>query len=91
MRRGRNNWSLSLSPHSYADAVPKGTKVIAVTGGGDSNTQPVIAAEYVELLKQNGIEAAYIEAPSASHDSVTQSQEFFDAIEAVLGTYRPGA
>ena len=27
MRRGRNNWSLSLSPHSYADAVPKGTKV----------------------------------------------------------------
>ena len=86
MRRGRNNWTSSLSPHSYADDVPKGTKVIAVTGGGDSNTQPVIASEYVELLKRNGIEATYIEAPSTGHNGVTRSQEFFDAIEAALGT-----
>lgn len=91
MKRGQYNWTASLSPHAYADDVAKATKVIAVTGDNDSNTRPVIAAEYIELLKRNGIDATFFEAPSRDHNSVTWSNEFFDAIKTVLRTEKPGA
>ena len=51
MRRGRNNWHFSLSPHDFIDKIDKKTKVVAVTGGNDGNTVPVLAKNYVNNLK----------------------------------------
>lgn len=84
MRRGSNTWTQSLSPHAFADAIPAGTRIIAITGGGDSNTQPIIAIDYVKRLTARGLDARYVEVPGASHNAVTRSDEFFAAIDALL-------
>jgi pimeloyl-ACP methyl ester carboxylesterase len=84
MRRGSNTWTQSLSPHAFADAIPAGTRIIAITGGGDSNTQPIIAIDYVKRLTARGLDARYVEVPGASHNAVTRSNEFFAAIDTLL-------
>ncbi len=50
MRRGRNNWPLSLSPHDFIGKIDMETTVVAVTGGNDGNTEPVLARDYVASL-----------------------------------------
>ncbi len=84
MRRGKNTWTSSQSPHEFADNVPATARVIAVTGDGDNNTYPVIAKDYVESLAKRGIDARFVEVPGASHNAVTRSDEFFAAIDALL-------
>ncbi|WNK00627.1 alpha/beta hydrolase [Thalassospiraceae bacterium LMO-JJ14] len=84
MRRGRNNWTLSQSPHEFADNVPQTARVIAVTGSHDSNTFPVIASDYIESLKKRGIDASFVDSPGASHNGVTGTDEFYAAIDALL-------
>ena len=59
-------------------------RIIAITGGGDSNTQPIIAIDYVKRLTARGLDARYVEVPGASHNAVTRSNEFFAAIDTLL-------
>jgi predicted esterase len=84
MRRGTNTWTLSQSPHEFADAIPATTRVIAVTGSRDSNTQPVIARDYIESLRRRGLDATYVDAPGTSHNTVTRTDEFYAAIDDLL-------
>jgi len=84
MRRGQNTWTRSQSPHAFVDAIPAGTRVIAVTGAGDSNTRPVIAEAYIESLKKRGVDARFVEVPGAGHNAVTRTDEFYAAIDALL-------
>lgn len=84
MRRGSNTWTRSLSPHAFVDAIPAGSRIVAITGADDSNTQPAIAIDYVKRLNARGLDARYVEVPGASHNAVTRSDAFFAAIDALL-------
>ncbi len=84
MRRGYNNWPLSLSPHDFIGKIDKKTTVVAVIGGNDGNTEPVLAREYVASLKGKGIGATYIEVPGVGHNGIVKTSEFKAAIYQLL-------
>ena len=88
MRRGHNNWLLSLSPHDFIGGMDKNTRVIAVTGADDGNTEPVLARDYVASLKGMGIDAINIEVPGVGHNGIVRTREFTTSISQLL-TGRP--
>lgn len=65
--RGRSAWTRSQSPDDFVETVPDAMAVIAVTGGRDDNTSPVLAQDYVAALRARGIDAAFVEAPGRGH------------------------
>lgn len=67
-RNGRSAYLGAESPINYVEKLPKTTKVIAITGEKDSNTQPYLAKDYVQQAKNSGIDATYIEVPGAGHN-----------------------
>ncbi len=84
MRRGYNNWTLSLSPHDFIGEIDKKTKVVAITGGNDGNTEPVLARDYVTVLRANGIDATYIEVPGIGHNGIVRTHDYETAINQLL-------
>lgn len=84
MRRGWNNWPFSLSPHAFIDKIDKKTTIVAVTGGNDGNTEPVLARDYVASLKGKGIDATYIEVPGVGHNGIEQTSDYKTAINQLL-------
>jgi len=87
-RRGYNNWTRSLSPHSYVDKIDEKTKVIAITGGDDKNTKSVFARDYVASLKAKEIDASFIEVPGVGHNGIVRTIEFETAINEMLAEQR---
>lgn len=83
-RRGRNNWTRSLSPHDYVETVSKAAKVMVIAGESDLNVKPFIAENYVAALVRTGVDAKAIIAPNKSHNHVVKSEEFHAAIAAML-------
>ena len=84
MRRGYNNWRLSLSPHDFIGKIDKKTTVVAITGGNDDNTRSVLAKDYVAVLKANGIDAAFIEVPGIGHNGIEGTRAYESAINQIL-------
>ncbi len=84
MRRGWNNWRSSLSPHDFIGKIDKKTTVVAITGGNDGNSKPVLARDYVTVLKANGIDATYIEVPGVGHNGIEKTSDFKTAINQLL-------
>jgi pimeloyl-ACP methyl ester carboxylesterase len=66
--RNRPPWSLSESPHRWADKVPPTTRVIALTGSADDNTGPSLARDYVRQLTGRGVPAHFEELSGANHN-----------------------
>ena len=85
MRRGYNNWYLSLSPHDFITQIDKKTTVVTITGAKDENTKPVIARDYVIDLKANGVDATYIEVPSVGHNNMLRTPELYSSDSPVAG------
>ena len=84
MRRGRNNWHFSLSPHEFISGIDKQTTVVALTGGSDPNTKPVLAREYVARLVDKGIDASFIEVPRVGHNGIVYTSDYKSAIDQLL-------
>ncbi len=84
MRRGRNDFPFSLSPHNFIDKIDKKTTVVAVTGGNDENTKPVSARDYVASLKGKGIDATFIEVPGTGHNGILKTNGYKTAITQLL-------
>ncbi len=84
MRRGWNNFPFSLSPHNFIDMIDKKTTVVAVTGGNDGNTEPVLARDYVASLKGKGIDATFIEVPGIGHNGIVKTSDYRTAITQLL-------
>ena len=84
MRRGYNNWYLSLSPHDFIGKIDRKTTVIAVSGVNDGNTKPVIARDYVASLEDMGIDASFIEVPGVGHNGIEGSSAYKTAIRQLL-------
>ena len=78
--RNFRSWGthLTRSPHVLADKVPHKVKVLAITGGADSNAIPSLAKEYIELLKVNRHpNANFVIVSGEGHDGVIESETFF--------------
>ncbi len=84
MRRGYNNWPLSLSPHDFIAEIDKKTTVVAITGAEDDNTEPVLARNYVADLQAQGIDATFVEVPGAGHYGIPRTTAFIAAIYELL-------
>ena len=84
MRRGWNNWPLSLSPHDFIGKIGKETTVIAVTGGNDDNTEPVLASDYVANLNGMGIDATYIEVSGVGHEGIVRTHDYITLVYDLL-------
>ena len=84
MRRGRNNSRRSLSPHDFADRIDAKTSVVAITGGKDKNTKPVLARDYVTVLKANRIVATFVEVPGVGHNGIVRTRAYTAAISKLL-------
>lgn len=68
-RAGRSAWSRSVDPLAGVPAVPTTARVIAYTGDLDTNTQPVLARQYVDGLAARGVSARFT-AISADHNNI---------------------
>ncbi|MEQ9260787.1 MAG: prolyl oligopeptidase family serine peptidase [Roseovarius sp.] len=66
--RGKSDWSNSLSPHSFAGKVPRGTRVFALVGTKDTNTRPALSEAYVAALKARGVPAQLVPVNGAGHN-----------------------
>ena len=84
-RRFRN-WPTkeSLSPHQLTAKVSPEVDVVAVAGSADSNAIPEFAREYVQLMKNDGKNARYVEIPGAAHDSVLRDEGLWNMINDML-------
>ncbi|MEX0299992.1 MAG: alpha/beta hydrolase family protein [Kordiimonas sp.] len=84
LNRGHNNWTRSLSPHDYIDKTDKNIKVIAITGAEDGNTKSILAQNYIASLRENEIDASFIEVPEVGHNGIVKTIEFETAINEIL-------
>jgi len=84
MRRGYNNWLLSLSPHDFVDKIEKRTTIVAITGGRDDNSVPVLARDYVASLRAMGIDATFVEVPGVGHNGIVATRDFRVAVTQLL-------
>ena len=65
--RNRSAWTRSESPSAYIDRIPTTLTVVAMTGSGDTTTQPHLARDYIEALQERGVAAEFIRIGGGSH------------------------
>lgn len=85
-KRGGRAWGRSLSPSAWADKVPVGTRVVTITGAEDTNTEPVLAADYVARLAKRGVAARAVVVPKATHNSSFRARAVKDAVIELAGS-----
>ena len=83
-RVGRREWSRSQNPIKWVDQTDPATRVLALTGNRDDNTQPELAKTYVEALRARGVDATFQLLAGETHNSALRSPEVFNAIRALL-------
>ena len=81
---GKRSGRGALSPHDYVENVGKDVTVMALTGTNDNNTYPVLAAEYIETLKKNNINAKFISVEGETHNGVIKTPQFHEALNEIL-------
>ena len=84
--RGFNHWPTkkSLSPHQLTAKVSPEVEVVAINGGADSNAIPELAREYVQLMKNGGKNARFVEISGASHNGVMRDERLWKMISDML-------
>lgn len=63
----RSAWRRSQSPIEFADGVAADMRLVALTGGSDGNTRPILAEEYVAALTARGVDARFVLIPERGH------------------------
>ncbi len=86
IHRGFSNWPTkeSLSPHQLTAKVSPEVDVVAIAGSADSNALPEFAREYVQLMKNDGKNARFVEIPGASHNGVMRDERLWKMISDML-------
>jgi len=84
-RQGRSPWTNSLNPAIYASRVPTATRVVAITGSADTNTQAFLAQAYVEKLKARGVPATVQIVDGAGHGYRGLAATVNTAVQTALG------
>jgi len=81
---GKRLGKTALSPHDYVESIEPDVSVIALTGMQDNNTFPILSIEYIEKLKNNNINGEFIGVEGETHNGVTRSAQFYDAINEII-------
>jgi predicted esterase len=74
----------SLSPSDFIKNIPKTTKVFAITGASDTNTQDVLARDYVKSLTDLNIYAQYKSLPNVDHNKANEIYVIEEALNELL-------
>lgn len=84
-RMGRRGppWS-SENPMLWIDDVPATTRVIALTGTGDTTTSPAVAEGYIEELKARGNDAVFQTIPDVKHKEALGTAAVLEAITRLI-------
>ena len=82
--QGRSGSYNSLSPSDFIKNVPKTTKVFAITGASDTNTQDVLARDYVKSLTDLNIYAQYKSLPNVDHNKANEIYVIEEALNELL-------
>ena len=84
-RRFRN-WPTkeSLSPHQLTAKVSPEVDVVAVAGSADSNAIPEFSREYVQLMKNDGKNARFVEISGAGHNDIMRDERLWNMINDML-------
>lgn len=72
-RIGSRPWGQSIDPFSVTGTMPTSARIVAFTGDRDSNTRTALAADYVALLRRNGVTARFVPVPAAGHNDVVEA------------------
>ena len=88
-QRGRSPLANSQSPSDFVDAVEKSMKVVAVTGSGDTNTTQNLAREYIQSLRNLGVDAQFVSADGATHSYRTLDGSVVSAIAQLMAEVSP--
>jgi len=82
--QGRSGSYNSLSPSDFIKNIPKTTKVFAITGASDTNTQDVLARDYVKSLIDLNIYAQYKSLPNVDHNKANEIYVIEEALNELL-------
>jgi pimeloyl-ACP methyl ester carboxylesterase len=80
LARNRPPWTRSESPHRWADKVPAGTRVIALTGTDDDNTGIGLAQDYVRRVTEKGVTARFEPIAGANHNAAFRAPQVEAAV-----------
>jgi predicted esterase len=82
--QGRSGSYNSLSPSDFIKNIPKTTKIFAITGASDTNTQDVLARDYVKSLTDLNIYAKYKSLPNVDHNKANEIYVIEEALNELL-------
>ncbi|NKA17509.1 MAG: hypothetical protein EBV74_06400, partial [Alphaproteobacteria bacterium] len=74
----------SLSPSDFIKNIPKTTKIFAITGASDTNTQDILAKDYVKSLTDFNISAQYKSLPNVNHNNVNHVHVIEEVLNELL-------
>ncbi len=77
-------WPRSENPARWIDEVNPATRVIALTGAKDDNTEPELAQKYVDALTQRHVKATFVAIPGKGHNEVFFAPEVLSSLESLL-------
>lgn len=80
-RMGKSSWPHSENPTSWVSKISPNTKVVVLTGADDSDTLPIMALRYVDVLKSKGVNAVFQMLDDENHASAIRS----DAVRQAIG------
>ncbi len=85
-KHGWGSWPNSLSPSDWVNQVPKQDFVYVISGTADTNTYPEMTLQYVNALKQAGVNTHFVSVPGGDHNSVVldDAQAFDSAISDAI-------
>ena len=90
-REGRQPWSLSEDPMTWAPQVGAKVEVVALTGDRDGTTLPALAQRYVGVLAGRGVPARFEVLPQTEHNGALASPEVVAAVEQMLAKWAKSA
>jgi len=76
----RGQWHDSLSAHDFLDGIPKGMRVIAITGSDDSNTKPSFAKACTAQMKSLGLNIDMRQVDGFGHSGMFAASDVTDAV-----------
>lgn len=76
----RNQWYDSLSAHDFLSEIPKGMRVIAITGSEDTNTKPSFAQDCTAQMKALGLNVDMRKIDGHGHSSTFGASDVTDAV-----------
>jgi pimeloyl-ACP methyl ester carboxylesterase len=83
-RGAQSRWRNSLPPSDYIDGIAADTRVLALTGQRDTNTDERLGRDYVAKLKARNLAAEFRQIPDGDHSNAPHKPETLSAIKELL-------